>query len=113
MINKEFVKLKSEFVLDADKFHVGCAYYVQTNMAAPWVGILISVDDCHLTFIADDAFEPKVVSVDNLINSNNGYNLTLLVPASDKVIEASKQELPIIFENYMNKSKRSDEDVWI
>ena len=103
--NASFIKEKKEFVIDVSKFHVGCAYFVQNNEhGGSWfVGILDDVSEDSLNFVVRKSNMPERIILDDLINPDNGYKITLLVPGHDEVVDMAKQQDPIGFGRYMKE----------
>lgn len=100
-----FMKEKKEFVIDVSKFHIGCAYFVQNNdHGGSWfVGILDDVSEDSLDFVVRNSGIVEHITSDDLLNPDNGYKITLLVPGHDEVVDMAKQQDPIGFGRYMKE----------
>ena len=99
------IKEKREYVLDESKFHVGCAYFVQWNAkGGSWfTGILREVNEKSLRFNIWNG-EYVYIDLEELMNPDNKYSMTLLVPTNDEnVIRMVKQENPIEYDRYIGK----------
>ena len=98
------IKEKKDIILDKSKFHIGCAYFVQWSASGgSWfTGILIDVDEECLQFTIWNG-EVEYIGIDELMDPNNNYSITLLVPTNDEeVMRMVKQENPIGYDQYIN-----------
>ncbi len=101
------IKEKKDVVLDESKFQLGCAYFVQWNArGGSWfTGILTEVNEKSLRFTIWDG-EVVYIELEKLMDPNNHYQITLLVPTNDEeVICKIKQENPIGYDQYINSRK--------
>lgn len=107
MYNEEFVKERTERIIDTSKFQVGCAYFVQNNEhGGSWItGILVSANDYGLTFVIGDSNHHNyIIHVDDIADPDKGYKITLLVPASNnKTMYDSAHGDPTGYARYLGK----------
>ena len=100
------IKEKKDFVLDESKFHVRCAYFVQhiASCGCSWfTGILDEINEKSLRFTIWDGNE-KYIDIDELMNPENNYSITLLVPTdNDDIIRMVKQENSYGYDRYIGK----------
>lgn len=100
----EFIKERTEWIIDTSKFQVGCAYFVQNNEhGGSWItGILVSANDYELTFVTGNNGYNYIIRVDDIADPDKGYKITLLVPASNsKTMYDSAQGDPTGYARYM------------
>ena len=85
MYSEDFIKERTEQIIDTSKFHVGCAYFIQNELhGGSWItGILVSANDYELTFVIGNSDHNYIIHVDDLADPKKGYKITLLVPASN------------------------------
>lgn len=106
MYSTEFIKERTEQIIDKSKFQVGCAYFIQSNEhGGSWItGILEHVDDYQLRFAIYNSEDLYAIGVDDLADPKKGYKITLLVPAFDEaMLETAEQQDPIGYNRYMGK----------
>ena len=106
MYNEEFIKERTERIIDTSKFHVGCAYFVQNDEhGGLWfTGILVAVNDYELTFVTGKSNHNYIIHVDDIANPDKGYKITLLIPASNnKTMYDSAHGDPTGYARYMGK----------
>lgn len=101
MNNKEFITTKTVNTIDVDKFHEGCAYFVQcSDHCGCWfTGILTAVREDMLTFTTSRGTHNIVR--DELMDPKKDYKITLLIP------EGSDDNDPLIKDRYF---PRKDHD---
>ena len=105
MYSRDFIKERTEHVIDKSKFQVGCGYFIQSNdHGGSWItGILEHVDDYQLRFVIYNSEDLYVISVNDLADPKKGYKITLLVPAFDEaMLETAEHQDPIGYNRYMN-----------
>lgn len=103
----DFIEEKKTSVIDKSKFHPGCAYFVQWSASGgSWfTGILIEVNEKSLRFTIWNG-EDEYISLEELMDPDNNYSITLLVPTNDEeVMRMVKQENPIGYNQYINTSR--------
>lgn len=101
------IKEKKDIVLDESKFHLGCAYLVQWNArGGSWfTGILTEVNEKSLRFTIWNG-EDEFIELEKLMDPNNNYLVTLLVPTNNTdIIRKIKQENPIGYDQYIDSRK--------
>jgi hypothetical protein len=104
---KGFIKEKKTSVIDKSKFHPGCAYFVQWSASGgSWfTGILIDVDEECLQFTIWNG-EVEYIGIDELMDPNNNYSITLLVPTDDDyLVSMVKRVNPKGYDRYINASR--------
>ena len=100
----DFIKEKKTLVIDEDKFHIGCAYFVQSNeLGGSWfVGILDYISEDALDFVVRNSNITKHIILDELLNPYQGYKITMLVPGwEEDLITKSKIQDPDGFDKYL------------
>ena len=106
MYNEEFIKERTERIIDTSKFHVGCAYFIQNELhGGSWItGILVSANDYELTFVIGNSDHNYIIHVDDLADPKKGYKITLLVPAfSNRNLFWSRDGDPTGYARYLGK----------
>lgn len=76
----KFITTKTVNTIDIDKFHKGCAYFVQcADHGGCWfTGILIAVSEDMLSFKTRSGTEN--ITRDELMDPKKDYKITLLIP---------------------------------
>lgn len=106
MYSRDFIKERTEHIIDKSKFHVGCAYFIQSNdHGGSWItGILAHIDEYQLRFVIYNSDDLYVIGVDNLADPKKGYKITLMVPAfNNKTMYDSADGDPTGYARYMGK----------
>lgn len=77
---KEIITTKTINMIDVSKFHVGCAYFIQSDMhgGSYITGILYSANEDNLTFTTNNG--DYNITVSDIMDPDRNFRFTLLLP---------------------------------